>query len=96
MCLPEGVGFSELSSPSLGRRYQKEGLLDKAIGECEAVIALNPDDPHYLNTLSKLYHKTGDYDKTIATIKRGIALKPKDDVFQRQLEKFEDAKSEGQ
>ena len=81
---------------SLGKRYQEEGLLDKAIGECEAAIALNPDDPHYLSTVSELYYKKGDYDKAIATIKRGIALNPEDDALQRQLKEFEEAKGEGQ
>lgn len=89
------MGFRELSFPSL-KRYQKEGVLDKAIGECEEAIKLKPDDPHYLNTLSKLYYKTGGYDKAISTIKKAISLNPEDDALQRQLKEFEQVKSEGQ
>jgi tetratricopeptide (TPR) repeat protein len=72
----------------LGKRYQEEGLLDKAIGECEEAIKLKPDNPHYLSTLAELYYEIGNYDKAIATIKKAIALTPEDDFLQRQLKKF--------
>ena len=81
---------------NLGKRYQKEGLLDKAIGECEEAIKLKPDNPHYLSTLAELYYETGDYDKAIATMKKAIALNSEDDFLQRQLKKFREVDGKGQ
>ena len=80
----------------LGKRYQGEGLLDKAIEECREAIKLKPDNPHYFSTLAELYYKNGDYDKAIAAIKKAIALNPEDDALQGQLKKFEKAKDAGQ
>ena len=80
---------------NLGKHYQKESLLDKAIGECEEAINLKPDNPHYLSTVAELYYETGDYDKAIATIKKAIALTPEDGFLQRQLKKFREVDGKG-
>jgi len=62
----------------LGRYYQKQGRIDKAIEEFQAALQLDPDFGFVLNHLAYVFGSRGDFERALSLLQRYAAVSPGD------------------
>jgi len=61
---------------NLANIYQRQGLPEKAIGQYQKVIALDPADFEALNNLGVAYAMQGELEKAIAEWEKVLKIDP--------------------
>lgn len=54
--------------------FHKEALMDKALAETDALLALNPDDPYALEIKGQVLLESGKPREALAPLRRAVAL----------------------
>ncbi|MDE2303269.1 MAG: M48 family metalloprotease [Sphingomonadales bacterium] len=54
--------------------FHKQGFLDKAMTECDALLAVEPDDPYYLELKGQILLEAGRPAEAIAPLRRATEL----------------------
>lgn len=65
--------------------------LQEAIVASKHSLALQPDEPAFLDTLGRCFYAAGEYQDAVEHQRRAVAQEPHLEVMQRQLETFEQA-----
>jgi tetratricopeptide (TPR) repeat protein len=67
---------SGIAHGSLGRAYQEQGLLDKAIAEYRKTVMIMPNNFKAYYNLGVAYDQKGDINKAVENLKRSITINP--------------------
>lgn len=71
---------------ALGLAYAEQGYgIQRAAGELEKAVDLNPDHARTLADLSTLYGKAGAFDRQAAVLQKALARSPSDDTLAEGL-----------
>lgn len=73
----------------LASRAQRN--LDQAEALQKRALALNPDQPAYLDTMAEVQFAKGHRDKALEWSNRAVNFKPEDSQIRRQLDRFRNA-----
>jgi tetratricopeptide (TPR) repeat protein len=63
--------------------------VDEALKLAEAAVALDPDNPAYLDTAAEANFQSGNVDRAIKLESRAIELRPTDTFMKEQLQRFQ-------
>jgi len=76
--------------------YAAQGRFDKAMSEYESELKVNPADARAHNNLGVLYLQQDNPDKAIGHFRSAVKLNPADATFQKNLDRAQGMKGEGQ
>jgi uncharacterized Ntn-hydrolase superfamily protein len=65
---------------------------ERAVEIAQKSLALSPEDANIMDTLAEAYYANGDFEKAVEWEKKALAKNPDNEYFQKQIEKFEQAK----
>ncbi len=70
------------------------GKLDEAIGQLEAALALNAENPQFHNLMGTMYARKGLYSEAIRAWERCLMLDPEMEKAHKNIEKAQDMEAE--